>query len=80
MRRRGQTIRVTGLRRQSVDVKFFNDGSVGFRLNEAGPMLIRYAFLPGAGHNVILELTPRPGSPWAPSQGAQGSEYSLLKR
>ena len=69
-RRPGQTVRVTGPQGQSVDVKFFADGSVRFRLNEAGPMLIRYAFLPGAGQNVIVELAPTPRSPWGQTQGA----------
>ena len=69
MRRPGQTIRVTGPHQQSVDVKFFTDGSVRFRLNEAGPMVIRYAFLPGRGQNVIVEVTPMPGSPWTQTQG-----------
>jgi len=64
-RRVGKTIRVTGPHGQTVDVKFFADGSIRFRLNEAGPMVIRYAFLPGRGQNVIVELTPMSGSPWA---------------
>lgn len=63
-RRHGRTVRVTGPRGQSIDVKFFDDGGVRFRLNEAGPMLIKYAFLPGTGQNVIVELTPIAGSPW----------------
>lgn len=67
-RRPGQTVRVTGPHEQSVDVKFFADGSVRFRLNEAGPMVIRYAFLPGAGQSVIVELTPMSRSPWAQSR------------
>lgn len=62
-RRPGETVRVTGPHGQSVDVKFFDDGSVRFRLNEAGPMVIRYAFLPGTRQNVIVELTPTPRSP-----------------
>ena len=62
--RRGQTIKVTGPNGQSIDVKFFDDGGVRFRLNEAGPMLIKYAFLPGSGQNVIVELTPISPSPW----------------
>ena len=64
MRRSGQTIRVTGPYQRSIDVKFFADGSVRFRLNEAGPMVIRYAFLPGRGQNVIVEVKPMPESPW----------------
>ena len=69
-RRPGQTVRVTGPHQQSVDVKFFDDGSVRFRLNEAGPMVIRFAFLPGAGQNVIVELVPTSRSPWVQTQGA----------
>lgn len=69
MRRPGQTVRVTGPHGQSVDVKFFDDGSVRFRLNEAGPMVIRYAFLPGTGQNVIVELTPTSVSPLVQSPG-----------
>ena len=68
-RRRGHTIRVTSPRSQSIDVKFFDDGGVRFRLNEAGPMLIKYAFLPGTGQNVIVELTPIVGSPWLQTTG-----------
>ncbi len=64
MRRRGRTVEVTGPQNQSIAVKFFDDGGVRFRLNEAGPMLIKYAFLPGAGQNVIVELTPISPSPW----------------
>lgn len=64
-RRPGQTVRVTGPYGQTVDVKFFTDGSVRFRLNEAGPMVIRYAFLPGRGQSVVLELTPASRSSWA---------------
>lgn len=64
IRRPGQTIRVTGPDQRSVDVKFFADGSVRFRLNEAGPMVIRYAFLPGRGLNVVVEVTPMLGSSW----------------
>lgn len=63
-RRQGKTFTVTGPRNRSIAVKFFDDGGVRLRLNEAGPMLIRYAFLPGAGLNVIVELTPIAGSPW----------------
>ena len=63
-RRRGRTVRVVGPQNQSISVKFFDDGGVRFRLNEAGPMLIKYAFLPGARQNVIVELTPVPPSPW----------------
>ncbi len=69
-RRPGKTVRVTGPHEQSVDVKFFDDGSVRFRLNEAGPMVIRFAFLPGIGQNVIVELTPMSRSPWASVQVA----------
>lgn len=65
MRRAGQTVRVTGPLGQSLDVKFFADGAVRFRLNEAGPMVIRFAFLPGTRQNVIVELTPTSSSPWA---------------
>ena len=64
MRRPGRNVRVTGPHGELVDIKFFDDGSVRFRLNKAGPMVIRYAFLPGAGQNVIVELSPAPeGSP-----------------
>jgi len=63
-RRPGKTVRVEGLPGQAVDVKFFADGSIRFRLNGAGPMVIRYAFLPGRELNVVVELTPTPGSAW----------------
>lgn len=65
MRRPGPTITVNGPRGESIDVKFCtDDGSVRFRLNEAGPMVIRYAFLPGRQENVIVELVPKTDSPW----------------
>jgi hypothetical protein len=57
-------MRVVGPNGELVDVKFFVDGSVRFRLNNGGPMAIRYAFLPGVGQNVIIELTPMSNSPW----------------
>jgi len=63
-RRQGKTSRVSGPRNQSIDVKFFDDGGVRLRFNEAGPMLIKYAFLPGTGQNVVIELTPIAGSHW----------------
>jgi len=56
MRRSGQNVHVTGPNNQSIEVKFFDDGSVRFRLNAAGPMVIRYAFLPGNAQNVVLNL------------------------
>ena len=64
MRRSGKTVQVTGPNQQSVAVKFFDDGSIRFRLNKAGPMVMQYAFLPGKELNVIVELKPSPGSPW----------------
>ena len=63
--RPGHTVRVTSPEGRSIDVKFFDDGSVRFRLNAAGPMVIHYAFLPGVGQNVIVELAPTSRSPWA---------------
>lgn len=69
MRRPGQTVQVTGPRGESINIKFFtDDGSIRFRLNEAGPMVIRYAFLPGRGENVIVELVPVNGSSWSVKQ------------
>jgi hypothetical protein len=56
--RAGKTVRVTGPNGETVDVKFFADGSIRYRLNEAGPMVTRYAFLSGKGQNVIVELKP----------------------
>jgi hypothetical protein len=64
MQRPRQNVHVAGPRGQSIEVKFFDDGSVRFRLNDAGPMVIRYAFLPGNGQNVIIEVSPGPNSPW----------------
>lgn len=64
IRRPGSTKRVMGPDDQTVDIKFFDDGAIRFRLNDAGPMTIRYAFLPGAGLNVVVELAPTPRSPW----------------
>ncbi len=70
MRRPGKTVKVNGPHGESIDVKFFtDDGSVRFRLNEAGPMVIRYAFLPGRQQNVIIELVPNTDSPWHVSKG-----------
>ncbi len=65
-RRHGETCRVEGPAGKTVVVKFFDDGSVSFRLKQAGPMVIRYAFLPGV--SPVLELTPKPQSPWAAAQ------------
>ncbi len=64
MKRPGKTIQVAGPGQKSIAVKFFDDGSVRFRLNKAGPMVIQYAFLPGKELNVIVELKPSPRSPW----------------
>ena len=65
--RTGKTFPVTGPDGQSMNVRFFSDGSVRFLLKKAGPMLVRYAFLPGKEQNVILELKPEKGSLWAKS-------------
>ena len=37
--------------------------SARFRLNTAGPVVIRYAFLLAKGQNVVQELAPSPSSP-----------------
>jgi len=69
MKRPGQTVIVSGPRGESIHVKFCtDDGSIRFRLNKAGPMVIRYAFLPGRGENVIVELVPVNGSSWSMKQ------------
>ena len=65
IKRAGANVHVVGPQGKSIEVKFFDDGSVRFRLNEAGPMVIRYAFLPGKGQNVIVEVSPKVDSPWA---------------
>jgi hypothetical protein len=64
--KQGKTVKVLAPSgsNHSIDVKFFDNGGVRFRLNEAGPMLIKYVFLPGEGQNVIVELTPISPSPW----------------
>ena len=62
--RPGRTVPVLGPNGRAINVRFLDDGSVRFLLKKAGPMLIRYAFLPGVGQNVILELKPEKGSPW----------------
>ena len=50
-------------------VKFCtDDGSIRIRLDDAGPMVIRYAFLPGKGENVVVELIPTDGSSWSKVQ------------
>lgn len=67
-RRPEETRRVEGPAGKTVFVRFYDDGSVAFRLKQAGPMVIRYAFLPGVSRNAILELTPKGDSPWAGTQ------------
>ena len=64
VRRPGLTVPVIGPSGREINVRFFDDGSVRFLLKKAGPMLIRYAFLPGVEQNVILELKAEKGSPW----------------
>lgn len=57
-KRPGQTKKVTGPQGQIVYIRFYEDGCVHFRLMKVGPMMIKYAFLPGRGQNVIVELVP----------------------
>ena len=63
--RPGVNVLVQGPGARTIMAKFMNDGAVRFRLNGAGPMTITYAFLPGVGQNVVVELTPGSRSPWA---------------
>ena len=63
-RRPGKTVPVEGPSAKTIHVKFFDDGSVRFRLNKAGPMVLPYAFLPGSELNVVVQITPKLPSQW----------------
>jgi len=41
-----------------VRVLFYEDGSIRFRIHEAGPMHISEAFLSGQDKHVIIKLVP----------------------
>ena len=43
---------------QYVRVLFYDDGSIRFRVHDAGPMVLTEAFLTGAGKHVIIKLAP----------------------
>lgn len=49
---------VIGPSGQSVRVLFYQDGSIRFRIDEAGPMVIKEAFLSAQGKNVIIKVSP----------------------
>ncbi len=65
IRKPGENHKVTSANGHEIHIKYFEDGSVRFRLDKAGPMAIRYAFLPGVERNVIIELSPMLNSPWS---------------
>lgn len=49
---------VYGPNGEKVRLLFYANGSLRIRVNEAGPMAISEAFLPGKGENVIVKLIP----------------------
>ena len=67
-RRPGENHKVTSANGHEIHIKYFDDGAVRFRLDEAGPMALRFAFLPGVKRNVTIELAPMPDSPWSESK------------
>jgi hypothetical protein len=53
------SIPVDGPRGERVRVRFYEDGSIRFKVMEGGPMVIAEAFMTGKGHDVILKLDPK---------------------
>ncbi len=53
-----RSVRVDGPNGRYVRVLFYDDGSVHFRITNAGPMVITQAYLQGQGKHVILEVAP----------------------
>lgn len=41
-----------------VDVLFYDDGGLKFRVRESGPMAVTQAWLPGRGQDVMVRLVP----------------------
>jgi len=52
------SVRVDSPDGRYVRVLFYNDGSVRFRLTNAGPMVITEAYIQGVGKHVILGVAP----------------------
>jgi hypothetical protein len=52
------SVRVDGPDNRYVRVLFYDDGSVRFRLTNAGPMVITEAYIQGPGKHVILGVAP----------------------
>jgi hypothetical protein len=53
------SIAIEGPSGQKVRVRFYADGSMRFKVLEAGPMVIAEAFMTGHRHDVIVKLEPR---------------------
>ncbi len=53
-----QSERVDGPGGRYIRIGFYDDGSVRFRVTNAGPMVITEAYIQGKGKNVILSVAP----------------------
>jgi len=49
---------VTGPDGTRVDVLFYDDGGLKFRVRESGPMAVSQAWLTGRGQDVMVRLVP----------------------
>lgn len=49
---------ITGPDGTRVDVLFFDDGGLKFRVREGGPMAVTQAWLTGRGNDVMVRLVP----------------------
>jgi hypothetical protein len=55
-----QSERVDGPGGRYVRVLFYDDGSVRFRITDAGPMVITEAYIQGKNKHVIIGVSPSP--------------------
>ncbi len=53
-----RSVRVDGPVGRYLRVLFYDDGSVRFRITNAGPMAITQAYIQGRNKHVILEVVP----------------------
>ncbi len=49
---------VVGPNGTRVDILFYDDGGLKFRVPERGPMAVTQAWLPGRGQDVMVRLVP----------------------
>ena len=57
-----QSERIDGPSGRYVRIGFYDDGSVRFRITNAGPMVITEAYIQGRRKHVILAVTPAPST------------------